>query len=186
MNTMTCDKLYWHDVDSPIGRLLLAGDGESLFEVCFQAGPRPRQPHAGWIADPAPFRAAAAQLAEYFAGKRRRFDLPLAPRGTEFQKRVWRALTEIPYGKTVSYGELARRIEKPSASRAVGLANGANPLPIIVPCHRVIGADGSLTGFGGGLPIKRKLLALEAAGAEEVGPQEGFKWALPPQPSAAR
>jgi methylated-DNA-[protein]-cysteine S-methyltransferase len=184
--TTTADTLYWHEVDSSIGRLLLAGDGESLTHVGFQSGPRPMRPAAGWIADAAPFRTAVAQLEEYFAGKRRRFDLPLAPRGTEFQRRVWRALTEIPYGKTLSYGELARRIAKPSASRAVGLANGANPLPIIVPCHRVIGADGSLTGFGGGLPIKRKLLALEGTAADESGPQASFKWPAPPQPSASR
>jgi methylated-DNA-[protein]-cysteine S-methyltransferase len=178
--------LYWHEIDSPIGRLLLAGDDSSLIQVCFQSGPRPQQPAKDWIADGAPFRAAIAQLGEYFAGERRRFELPLAPRGTEFQRQVWRALTEIPYGKTVSYGELARRIGKPSAPRAVGLANGANPLPIIVPCHRVIGADGSLTGFGGGLPIKRKLLALESSGTEESGPQAAFKWAASPRPSAAR
>ena len=182
----TADTLYWHEIDSAVGRLLLAGDGASLIHVGFQSGPRPLRPLPGWIADAAPFRAAIAQLEEYFAGKRRRFDLPLAPRGTEFQRRVWRALTEIPYGQTLSYGELARRIARPSASRAVGLANGANPLPIIVPCHRVIGADGSLTGFGGGLPIKRKLLALEGTAAEESGPQTAFKWAAPPQPSASR
>jgi methylated-DNA-[protein]-cysteine S-methyltransferase len=169
--TTTSDMLYWHEFDSPVGRLLLAGDGTSLVQVCFQSGPRPLQPLGSWVADPAPFRAAMTQLAEYFAGKRRRFELALAPRGTEFQLRVWRALTEIPYGKTISYGELARSIDKPSASRAVGLANGANPLPIVVPCHRVIGADGSLTGFGGGLPIKRKLLALECTDAEESEPQ---------------
>ena len=185
MNT-TSDMLYWHEIDSPVGRLLLAGDGTSLVQVCFQSGPRPQQPPGGWTADPAPFRTVMAQLAEYFAGKRRRFDLPLAPRGTEFQRRVWRALTEIPYGKTVSYSELARRIDKPSASRAVGLANGANPLPIIVPCHRVIGADGSLTGFGGGLPIKRKLLELECTDIAESDPQGSFKWAASPQPAAAR
>jgi methylated-DNA-[protein]-cysteine S-methyltransferase len=173
MNT-TPDTLYWHEIDSPIGRLLLAGDGESLIQVSFQSGPRPQQPRAGWIADAAPFGAAIAQLGEYFEGRRRRFDLPLAPRGTEFQRRVWRALTEIPYGRTICYGELARRIGKPSASRAVGLANGANPLPIIVPCHRVIGADGSLTGFGGGLPIKRRLLALEGAIPERPTLQLGF------------
>lgn len=180
------DSFYWHEIDSPVGRLLLAGDGTSLVQVCFQSGPRPVQPHDGWVADRAPFRTVMTQLAEYFAGKRRKFELPLAPRGTEFQRRVWRALTEIPYGKTVSYGELARRIDKPSASRAVGLANGANPLPIIVPCHRVIGADGSLTGFGGGLPIKRKLLALECTDTEESDPQASFRWAAPPRPSAAR
>jgi methylated-DNA-[protein]-cysteine S-methyltransferase len=168
---MASEKLYWHEIDSAVGRLLLAGDGESLIQVGFQSGPRPLRPPASWIADAAPFGAVIVQLSEYFAGERRRFDLPLAPRGTEFQRRVWRALTDIPYGRTLSYGELARRIGKPSASRAVGLANGANPLPIIVPCHRVIGADGTLTGFGGGLPIKRKLLALEGATAAEESPQ---------------
>jgi methylated-DNA-[protein]-cysteine S-methyltransferase len=182
----TPQTLYWHEIDSPVGRLLLAGDGASLIQMCFQSGPRPLQPREDWVADPAPFRAVMTQLAEYFAGKRRRFELPLAPRGTDFQRRVWRALTEIPYGKTVSYGELARSIDKPSASRAVGLANGANPLPIIVPCHRVIGADGSLTGFGGGLPIKRKLLALECTDFEASDPQASFRWAVPPRPSAAR
>lgn len=182
---ITAETLYWHEIDSPVGRLLLAGDGKSLIQVCFQSGPRPLQPAEGWIDDAAPFRTAITQLGEYFAGERRRFDLALAPRGTEFQRQVWRVLTEIPYGRTISYGELARRIGNPSASRAVGLANGANPLPIVVPCHRVIGADGSLTGFGGGLPIKRKLLALESVGEEDAGPQETFRWAAPPPPSAA-
>lgn len=177
--TTTPETLYWHEIDSPVGRLLLTGDGESLIHVGFQSGPRPLRPMDGWIADAAPFRVAIAQLGEYFAGERRRFDLPLAPRGTEFQRRVWRSLTEIPYGKTISYGELARRIGKPSASRAVGLANGANPLPIVVPCHRVIGADGSLTGFGGGLPIKRKLLAVEGAAAAEASPQATLFGPLP-------
>jgi methylated-DNA-[protein]-cysteine S-methyltransferase len=186
MMKTTPETLYWHEFDSPVGRLLLAGDGESLIQVSFQSGPRPLRPAGSWIADAAPFRVAIRQFSEYFAAERRRFELPLAPRGTEFQRRVWRALTEIPYGQTISYGELARRIGKPSASRAVGLANGANPLPVVVPCHRVIGADGSLTGFGGGLPIKRKLLALEGADAEEAGPQESFRWAAPPRPSAAR
>ena len=170
----TPDTLYWHEIDSPVGRLLLAGDGDSLIQLGFQSGPRPLRPADSWIEDGTPFRAAVAQLEEYFAGKRRRFELPLAPRGTEFQRQVWRALTEIPYGKTISYGELARRIRNPSASRAVGLANGANPLPIIVPCHRVIGADGSLTGFGGGLPIKRRLLALEGTTTESPTLELGF------------
>ena len=104
-----------------------------------------------------------AQLGEYFAGRRRTFDLPLTPEGTTFQCSVWMALRAIPYGATISYRALAERIGRPSAMRAVGAANGRNPLPIVVPCHRVIGADGSLTGFGGGLPTKRFLLELEGA-----------------------
>ena len=153
--------MYWHEIDSPIGTLLLAGDGVRLTAVHFQSGPRPRRPPGEWLAAATPFAPVIAQLAEYFTGRRRAFDLPLGPEGTAFQRTVWLALREIPYGETRSYAELARSIGKPRASRAVGLANGANPLPIIVPCHRVIGADGSLTGFGGGLDIKRKLLALE-------------------------
>jgi len=155
---------YWHRMDSPVGALLLAGDGVRLTLVHFESGRHPRAIEPEWIADAKPFAAAVAQLEEYFAGKRRTFDLPLAPRGTAFQRSVWKALTKIPYGETASYGEIARRIGQPTASRAVGLANGANPLPIIVPCHRVIGADGSLTGFGGGPDVKRKLLALERVG----------------------
>jgi methylated-DNA-[protein]-cysteine S-methyltransferase len=99
-----------------------------------------------------------AQLAEYFAGERRAFDLPLAPQGSGFQVEVWRALLRIPYGETCSYGDIARVVGRPAASRAVGAANGRNPIPIIVPCHRVIGSNGSLTGYGGGLPVKRWLL----------------------------
>ena len=155
--------ISWHEIDSPIGRLLLAADGAALVQVHFQAGPRPLQPAATWQRATAPLALATRQLSEYFAGRRRSFELPLAPRGTPFQLAVWRALQDIPYGETLSYGELARRLGVPNAARAVGLANGANPLPIIVPCHRVIGADGSLTGFGGGLPIKRALLSLERA-----------------------
>jgi methylated-DNA-[protein]-cysteine S-methyltransferase len=118
----------------------------------------------GWQPASEPFEDARVQLAEYFAGRRRRFDLPLAMTGTPFQRRVWRALRDIPYGQTTSYGELARRIGRsPAASRAVGMANGRNPLAVVVPCHRVIGADGTLTGFGGGLERKRLLLELEAA-----------------------
>lgn len=155
--------MYWHETQTPIGALLLAGDGHALTLVHFQSGPRPLQPLAAWIEDREPFEVALGQLAEYFAGRRREFDLPLAQDGTAFQRAVWRVLTTIPYGATISYAELARRIGNARASRAVGLANGANPLPIIVPCHRVIGSDGSLTGFGGGLEMKRKLLALEGA-----------------------
>lgn len=153
--------MYYHIMQSPIGGLLLAGDEDALHFVHFQNGPRPTQPARDWQRSDTPFREAMRQLRAYFNGKLQQFDLPLAPEGTEFQMRVWRALRSIPYGETWSYGELARRIRKPTASRAVGAANGRNPIPVIIPCHRVIGANGALTGFGGGLPIKRKLLALE-------------------------
>jgi methylated-DNA-[protein]-cysteine S-methyltransferase len=106
-------------------------------------------------------KKAAGQLMEYLQGKRTVFDMPLAPEGTAFQRQVWEALLEIPYGETYSYGKLARDIGKPGAARAVGMANNRNPIPVIIPCHRVIGADGSLTGYGGGLPMKERLLALE-------------------------
>lgn len=155
--------MYWCETDSPVGRLLLAGSAQALQRVYFQAGPQPLRAPATWRHDPAPFGEPLAQLREYFAGARRTFHLSLAPAGTPFQLAVWSALQAIPYGDTVSYGELARRLGRPGSARAVGLANGTNPLPIIVPCHRVIGADGSLTGFGGGLNIKRALLSLEGA-----------------------
>jgi methylated-DNA-[protein]-cysteine S-methyltransferase len=150
-------------VDSPLGELLLAGAGGALHLVSFPSGKGRRRPERAWTEDAAPFRAATRQLGEYFAGRRERFELELAPAGTEFQLAVWRGLRRIPYGRTWSYAELAARIGRPKAMRAVGAANGANPLPIVVPCHRVIGADGSLTGFGGGLPAKRLLLELEGA-----------------------
>lgn len=153
--------MYYHIMQSPIGDLLLAGDESALRLVHFQSGPRPLQPVKEWEPGERPFREVMRQLKAYFNGKLQQFDLPLAPEGTPFQMKVWHTLRSIPYGETWSYGELARRIRKPAASRAVGAANGQNPLPVIIPCHRVIGANGSLTGFGGGLPIKRKLLALE-------------------------
>lgn len=148
-------------IDSPIGKLLLAGDEAGLRFVDFRGGPGKKRSLAGWERDAAAMRGAARQLAEYFAGRRRTFELKLAPEGTAFCRAAWRALAKVPYGTTVSYGELAKRIGRPKAARAVGAAVGANPLGIVIPCHRVIGADGSLTGFGGGLPIKRKLLGLE-------------------------
>ena len=151
------------ETSTPIGRLLLTGDESGLRGISFDNGRHPAQVAETWQRTEEPFRDAIAQLADYFAGRRRRFDLALAPQGTPFQRQVWSALTGIPYGETVSYSELARRVGRPSATRAVGAANGRNPLPIVVPCHRVIGADGSLTGFGGGLAIKRRLLELEAA-----------------------
>ena len=148
--------------ESPIGRLLLTTDGTALTGL-FMEPSRKAQSTDGWADDitVAPLAPAVRQLEEYFAGTRREFDLPLRFQGTQFQTRVWRELVEIPYGRTLSYGELAQRIDKPSASRAVGLANGRNPISILVPCHRVIGADGSLTGYGGGLERKRWLLAHE-------------------------
>ncbi|MBV9696742.1 MAG: methylated-DNA--[protein]-cysteine S-methyltransferase [Gammaproteobacteria bacterium] len=155
--------MQWCQIESPVGPLLLAADAEGLRVVHFQGGTAPRPVPAGWVSDARPFARVRAQLGEYFAGRRQRFELKLAPAGTPFQLAVWRALCEIPYGETWSYGELARHVGVAGGARAVGLANGANPLPIIVPCHRVIGADGSLTGFGGGLAIKRSLLSLEGA-----------------------
>jgi methylated-DNA-[protein]-cysteine S-methyltransferase len=165
MNAMKAwsKSLYWCETESPVGPLLLAGSEAALVQIHFQAGPHRLRPPPQWRESAAPFAPALAQLEEYFSGTRRGFELPLAPRGTDFQLAVWQALRAIPYGETVSYAELARRVGLAGGARAVGLANGANPLPIVVPCHRVIGADGSLTGFGGGLDIKRALLSLEGA-----------------------
>jgi methylated-DNA-[protein]-cysteine S-methyltransferase len=159
-----------HIVSSPIGRLLLTGDGHALTGLWMLDSPRisgrhPARIEAGLTPSPAAFTEIAAQLEEYFAGERKEFTMPLAPSGTPFQLAVWTQLTKIPYGSTVSYGDIARALGKrPVASRAVGLANGANPISIIVPCHRVIGSDGSLTGYGGGLERKELLLRLEGAG----------------------
>ncbi len=154
----------YHDCETPIGILRLVGDERHLERVDLPNAAA-RAPDAAWCerrrALPEALDAAKRQLAEYFDGTRRDFDLPLAPDGTLFQLRVWDELRRISYGETISYGELARRVGKPTASRAVGAANGRNPLAIVVPCHRVIGADGTLTGYGGGLPVKRALLALE-------------------------
>ena len=153
--------IRYDDLHTPIGRLRLVADDEGLREVWFESGRHRREPDPSWAHSPASLAFARVQLEEYFAGTRQLFDLPLHPLGTPFQLAVWRELARIPYGATRSYGELARRIGQPRAVRAVGAANGRNPLPIVLPCHRVIGADGSLTGFGGGLPTKRFLLAME-------------------------
>lgn len=158
--------IYYHYLETPIGRLLLAGDGAALTLLGFPSGSMARRHEPGWQQDAAPFREVSAQLAQYFAGQRQGFDLPLAPQGTPFQQQVWATLQEIPFGQTWSYGQLAARIGKPMASRAVGAANGLNPIPVIIPCHRVIGANGKLTGFGGGLDTKRYLLDLEARGSQ--------------------
>ncbi|GLQ94087.1 methylated-DNA--[protein]-cysteine S-methyltransferase [Dyella acidisoli] len=160
MNTPNNDIWYDH-LPTPIGNLMLVADAQGLREVWFETGKHRKIPDPTWRHDPAKLAFARKQLEEYFAGERTSFDLPLHPLGTNFQVAVWQALAEIPYGSTISYGELAQRIGQPQAVRAVGAANGRNPLPIVLPCHRVIGADGSLTGFGGGLPTKRFLLAME-------------------------
>jgi methylated-DNA-[protein]-cysteine S-methyltransferase len=148
-------------VDSPIGPLLLLGDGKALCGLYMQEGRKPVRVSSAWQAAEEPFAEARRQLDEYFAGERVAFDLPLAAKGSEFERRVWNALEEIPYGETQSYGEVAERVGAPGAARAVGLANGRNPISIVVPCHRVIGANGTLTGYGGGLERKRFLLELE-------------------------
>jgi len=146
---------------SPIGELLLLGDGRRLSGLYMVEGRRPMSIRPGWVLATGPFADVRGQLDEYFAGERTTFDVPLALEGTQCQLRVWSALQAIPYGETTSYGEIARRVGEPSAARAVGLANGSNPIAVIVPCHRVIGASGKLTGYGGGLERKRTLLDLE-------------------------
>jgi methylated-DNA-[protein]-cysteine S-methyltransferase len=149
-------------IDSPLGELLLLGDGDALRGLYMQEGRRPATVGPEWRREPGAFAAADAQLHQYFAGERSAFELPLEPVGSPFQLRVWAALGEIGYGETLGYGELARRIGQPSAARAVGAANGANPLSVVIPCHRLVGAGGALTGYGGGIERKRLLLELEA------------------------
>ena len=146
-------------IDSPIGPLLAAREGKSIVEIRFS----PAEPAHDWARDDGAFNDLRKALDRYFSGRSNVFDLPLEPRGTEFQRSVWRALLEVPFGETTTYGDLAKRLGKPAAMRAVGAANGANPIPILIPCHRVIGSNGSLVGFGGGLPVKRWLLEHEAA-----------------------
>ena len=149
-------------VDSPIGPLDLIADGDGALTHLLFRGEKHFEPvHRGLRADPGPFAAARAQLEEYFGGERTTFDLPLAPSGTAFQLAAWAALRAIPYGETRSYAAQARAIGRPTAVRAVGAANGRNPLGIVVPCHRVVGGDGSLTGYGGGIDRKRWLLGHE-------------------------
>lgn len=156
--------LYYSVLDeTPVGPLLLAGNHDGLHVLSFGVGSRPRAIDESWLPDTAGVLARVrGELDEYFAGRLKRFTTPVVFEGTPFQHSVWSELCRIPYGETISYMELANRIKNPKAVRAVGLANGANPIAIIVPCHRVIGANGSLTGFGGGLPTKRALLELES------------------------
>jgi methylated-DNA-[protein]-cysteine S-methyltransferase len=150
-------------IGSPLGALLVARDDEGITTLLLPTGRHRAEPSPKWVREDAAFDDVRAQLAEYFAGERTEFDLPLHMIGTRFQRRVWAALCEIPCGETTSYGALAESLGAPGAARAVGLANGQNPVSIIVPCHRVIGADGSLTGYGGGLDAKRWLLSHETA-----------------------
>jgi len=165
--------MNYHPLPSPIGTLLLVGNASGIASIPFATSKRPASVEPTWVAAERPFQSAIAQLEEYFAGRRRAFELALIPTGTAFQQSVWRELQAIPYGTSVSYAELASRVGKPTAFRAVGAANGANPWPIVVPCHRVIGSDRSLTGFGGGVEVKRALLRLEAevSGAAWLDPK---------------
>ena len=151
-------ELFKTTVGSPVGKLVLFGDGRRLHRIHLPGGKWP-EPDA--IEDDSSFGEVADQLDEYWHGSRRTFELELFPQGTDFRMRVWKALGDIPYGKIVGYGELARKIGRPKAARAVGAACGANPLPIVIPCHRVVGASGTLTGFGGGIDMKEQLLTLE-------------------------
>ena len=153
--------MYYCYMKSTIGDLLLAGDEDALCLIGFPEGSMRREPEADWIYSEKPFGDVRRQLADYFAGDRKTFDLRLRPGGTEFQLKVLNELQQIPYGSTVSYADIAERVGNPKAVRAVGAANGRNPIPIVIPCHRVIGSDGKMTGFGGGIPTKEALLRLE-------------------------
>jgi len=152
----------WTDLETTLGTITLEGEGRALTGLYMSEHRHRRERPADAVRDDAALARAARQLREYLAGERRDFDLELEPAGTPFQREVWEVLKTIPYGETISYGELARRVGRPGAARAAGLANGRNPISIVVPCHRVVGADGTLTGYGGGLERKRELLALEA------------------------
>jgi methylated-DNA-[protein]-cysteine S-methyltransferase len=156
------DARFFTTVSSPVGRLTLVGAGDALVGLHFDDDPNAAGARTDASRDDRRLRAAALQLEEYFAGTRTSFELALAPDGTAFQRKVWAALRRIPFGETASYGQIARAVGKPAAVRAVGGANHRNPIAIIIPCHRVIGADGSMTGYGGGLRRKRLLLELEA------------------------
>ena len=158
---MISDSIFYTYMDSPLGRILVAQNSVGLVAIDFQEGLAAKSPEAAWHFQKKLDGDAVDQLQAYFNGELYQFTLPLAPKGTLFQQQVWKALQSIPYGQTISYGELARKIGLPTAARAVGAANGKNPLCIIVPCHRVIGSNGTLTGFRGGVRLKEGLLSLE-------------------------
>jgi methylated-DNA-[protein]-cysteine S-methyltransferase len=160
---MNLDVVSYSIVESPLGAMILAGTSAGLIEINFIQGRTTRSPDSHWRLNDQLLSRAIEQLRDYFQGNLREFDLPLDLRGTPFQVEVWTALKAIPYGVTISYAELARRVGRPSAVRAVGAANGKNPISIVVPCHRVIGSNGSLTGYGGGIEKKAALLELEQA-----------------------
>lgn len=153
--------MYYRYMDSPVGRLLVAGDDAGLRLIRFSKGKRSDLPESQWVKAHSPLEKVVFQLQSYFEGKLKNFSLNICLDVTPFQKRVLAALREIPYGQTASYGEIAEKIGNPSACRAVGQANARNPIPIVIPCHRVVGSDGTLTGFGGGIEIKQSLLDLE-------------------------
>lgn len=155
--------IYYGQTQTPVGKLLIVSDGTHVTRISMDEQKYAPDIGKDWVMNEEipPIKLAIEQFKSYFAGLLEHFDLPIAFHGTAFQERVWKELTKIPFGQTISYGELAKRIGKPKASRAVGLANGKNPIAIVVPCHRVIGANGTLTGYGGGLPRKKRLLELE-------------------------
>lgn len=160
---------YYRVIDSPVGQLVVVGDGQFLTGLYLPQHKGWAGPKASWQQADAPFDTVREQLAEYFAGERQQFEVPFKLAGTPFQQRVWQELEKIPFGITITYAELARRIGQPTASRAVGSANGRNPISIIVPCHRVIGGGGKLTGYGGGLEKKEWLLAWERGTTSKLG-----------------
>lgn len=153
--------IYYTQLESPVGTLLLTLEDGQLTNICMCNQKRTVEVQPDWVESDRHFRTVARQLEDYFRGKRKTFDIPIRPRGTDFQMSVWKQLSKIPYGETATYGDIAKRIDNPKAVRAVGLANGRNPLPIVIPCHRVVGAHGQLTGFGGGLEKKALLLKIE-------------------------
>ncbi len=157
--------MWFDEFATPVGKLIVAVDERGVRHVLFETSHHALPPMDGWQRDKSATREVREQLLDYFAGRRKGFDLPINPVGTPFQRKVWLTLAKIPYGKTWSYGELAHKVGKPAAARAVGAASGRNPLPILLPCHRVVGSDGSLTGFGGGLSVKAWLLSHEGAGS---------------------
>jgi methylated-DNA-[protein]-cysteine S-methyltransferase len=161
---MLPDAIYYTEMDSPMGAILLARSSKGLLHIHFQDGDDRLEPRAGWHETREGFDETLAQVRAYFTGELREFDLVLAPEGTPFQLEVWGSLQTIPYGETISYAALAEKIGRPTATRAVGAANGRNPLPIVIPCHRVIGSDGQLTGYAGGIHLKEALLTLEQPG----------------------